>query len=195
MTETCHEDARVVKTKAKLTDEFSKLLCEKKFEDITVNELCERSGVRRATFYKHFCDKYAFLEYFVGNLREKFDKRFPTVHKKDGSPADYYVEYVVAVVDFLVENDTMVKNALDSDMLPNLINVIMERNFEDTLQRLKHSSEVGIKLPASAEITASMMTGAVTNTLLHWLRGGKTLPVDKLCSEISSVISAIVKEI
>lgn len=192
MTEINQNDARVIKTKAKLTEEFSKLLCERKFEDITVNELCDRSGVRRATFYKHFSDKYGFLEYFIGHLREDFDKRFPLIQKKDSSPADYYTEYAVAIIDYIVENDAMVKNALDSDMLPNLVRVIMDRNFEDTLKRLKRTADDGARLPASAEITASMMTSAVTGTIVWWLRGGKNLPKDELCSEISSVISAIV---
>lgn len=192
MTEINQNDARVIKTKAKLTEEFSRLLCERKFEDITVNELCSRSGVRRATFYKHFSDKYAFLEYFVGYLREGFDRRFPSMQKNNSSPTDYYAEYAVAIIDFIVENDAMVKNALDSDMLPSLVRVIMDRNREDTLKRLKNTSDGGVKLPASPEITACMMTSAVTGTIVWWLKGGKSLPKEKLCEEISAVISAIV---
>lgn len=192
MTEINQNDARVIKTKAKLTEEFLRLLCERKFEDITVNELCSRSDVRRATFYKHFSDKYAFLEYFVGHLREDFDKRFPLIRKKDSSPADYYTEYAVAIIDYIVENDAMVKNALDSDMLPSLVRVIMDKNFEDTLKHLLRTSDEGARIPASPEITASMMTSAVTGTIVWWLRGGKSLPKEKLCEEISAVISAIV---
>ena len=69
-------DARVVRTKAKLVLVFKKLLCDKSFEDITVNEICEAADVRRATFYKHYADKYAFLAYFVESLRCEFDSGF-----------------------------------------------------------------------------------------------------------------------
>ena len=48
------EDLRVKKTKRVLTEAFFKLLNEKPFEEITVNELCDRADVRRATFYKHY---------------------------------------------------------------------------------------------------------------------------------------------
>lgn len=37
------------------------LLKKKSFDDITVLEICEYAGVHRATFYKHFVDKYDFL--------------------------------------------------------------------------------------------------------------------------------------
>ena len=60
-------DLRILKTHKALCETFSTLLEEKKFEEITVNELCQRAMVRRATFYKHFADKY---EYFA-SLVEK----------------------------------------------------------------------------------------------------------------------------
>ena len=64
-------DLRIRKTYKALKDTFLELLSEKKFEDITVNELCERAMVRRATFYKHFADKYDFFAFFIReNFRE-----------------------------------------------------------------------------------------------------------------------------
>lgn len=51
---------------------FIELLSKKKFEDITVNELCEKALIRRATFYTHFLDKYDFFAYFVRQNRDNF---------------------------------------------------------------------------------------------------------------------------
>ena len=45
------EDLRVKKTKRALTLAFIELLKVKHFEDITINELCEKAEIRRATFY------------------------------------------------------------------------------------------------------------------------------------------------
>ena len=58
-------DLRVQKTYEALMTAFFELLEEKKFEKITVNELCHRAKVRRPTFYKHFADKYAFVKYVI----------------------------------------------------------------------------------------------------------------------------------
>ena len=184
------EDARVKRTKTKLISTFRELLIRKSFEDITVNEICDTSGIRRATFYKHFADKYAFLKYFVGSLRDDFDRTLPKRKKPDAS-SDYYIEYLHALVKFLDKNEPMVKNALESEVLPSLINIITEKNYEDTCERLKQSVSEGMQLPASIEITASMMTGAVSTTLLHWFNNGKRIPIDTLISEISAVISSM----
>ena len=37
------------------------LLCEKKFEEISVSQICDESGYPRATFYNYFDDKYDLL--------------------------------------------------------------------------------------------------------------------------------------
>ncbi len=42
---------------------FFNLLTEKDFADISINEVCERSGYPRATFYNYFDDKYDLLNY------------------------------------------------------------------------------------------------------------------------------------
>jgi AcrR family transcriptional regulator len=184
------EDARVIKTKAKLLSAFKELLCKKSFEDITVNEICDAADVRRATFYKHFPDKYAFLKYLVGTLRDSFDSNLPK-RKKPNATSAYYTEYIRALVNFLTENELMVKNALESDVLPTLIEVIKEKNYEDTCERLRESIADGMTLPASVEVTASMMTGAVAGTLLNWFNSGKNMPVEQLVCEMSAVIASI----
>ena len=182
-------DARVIKTKNKLLTAFKSLAEEKEFEDITVNEICERACIRRATFYKHYADKYDFLKYYVHSLRDEFDKSFRT--KNAYTTTEYYVEYVKAITDFLTENEHIVKNALKSDLLPTLIDIVKEQNYVDTAKRLHEGVKHGMTLPASVEVTAAMLTGAVAHVLLTWYQKGKPLPPEELTAEISAVIRAI----
>ena len=185
------EDNRVVKTKAKLVATFKELLATKSFEDITVNELCTVADIRRATFYKHFNDKYEFLRYLVGSLRDDFDKRLRRgTYSMAGM--SYYVEYLKALVNFLLENEAMVNNLLESSVLYTLLEVITEKNYEDTCKKLAESVALGMTLPASIEVTASMMTGAVANTILAWYKSGKAMTKEELISEMSSVICRII---
>ena len=181
-------DARIIKTKAKLVAVFRRLLSEKSFEDITVNEICELADVRRATFYKHYPDKFAFLAYFIEKLRYEFDESFDRAENHDGS-VEYYTKFVRAIINFIDANEDMVKNALESDLLPVLANMIMRKNYELTLLRL--DEDKAVHLAASAKTVASMMTGAVAGAILNWLKNGKDVPSEKLISEISSVISAM----
>jgi AcrR family transcriptional regulator len=56
---------RIRKTYRSLHNAFVELLEEKCFEDLTVNELCDRAMIRRTTFYKHFADKYEYFTFYI----------------------------------------------------------------------------------------------------------------------------------
>jgi AcrR family transcriptional regulator len=58
-------DPRVKRTRQLLLDSFQSLLADKNFEAISVQDVAEKAQVNRATFYAHFTDKYALLDYFI----------------------------------------------------------------------------------------------------------------------------------
>jgi len=60
-------DPRIRRTRQLLHRAFNELLTEKSFEEITVNDIAERSTVNRATFYDHFPDKFALLEDIIAD--------------------------------------------------------------------------------------------------------------------------------
>lgn len=62
-------DIRVQKTYQQLVNAMIELLTEKELDNLSVSEICEKAGVHRATFYKHFNDKSEFINYcFVNQL-------------------------------------------------------------------------------------------------------------------------------
>ena len=46
-------------------------------------------------------------------------------------------------------------------------------------------------LPASVEVVAAMMTGAVASAIIRWFKDGKPLAVDALIDEVASVIKSM----
>ena len=61
-------DLRIQKTYLALQNAFEALLEEKRFEELTVNELCDKAMIRRTTFYKHFADKYEFFAFYIREM-------------------------------------------------------------------------------------------------------------------------------
>lgn len=59
-------DPRVRRTRKLLQQALTDLLAEKSFHAINVQDVVDRATVNRATFYAHFPDKYALLDYVVG---------------------------------------------------------------------------------------------------------------------------------
>jgi AcrR family transcriptional regulator len=58
-------DPRVKRTRSLILRAFEELLAEKGFESISVQDVTDKAQINRATFYSHFQDKYALLDYTI----------------------------------------------------------------------------------------------------------------------------------
>lgn len=58
-------DPRVKRTRQMIEEAFDSLILEKGFTGVSVQDLTERAGINRATFYAHFPDKYALLDHNI----------------------------------------------------------------------------------------------------------------------------------
>jgi AcrR family transcriptional regulator len=63
-------DPRVVRTRQMLRDALVSLIEEKGFDAITIQDIADRAGLNRATFYLHYRDKQELL---VKSLRDAID--------------------------------------------------------------------------------------------------------------------------
>ena len=187
------EDLRVIKTKKALAEAFVRLLNSRKLDDITINELCEEAGVRRATFYKHYDDKYSFITAYTTSLRGVFER---DIWKSDtpGATKDYYVEYAKRLVMFISEHSAEIDNIYKSSLFPSVLSIIVDQNYQDTCERLRYSQEHGMQLSASVEVTASMCTGGVAQTVHNWLRSDRELSADELANQIGDVVAAAIEK-
>ncbi|MGH2605359.1 MAG: TetR/AcrR family transcriptional regulator, partial [Anaerolineales bacterium] len=94
-------DPRVRRTRQLLLRAVQELMAEKSFQAITVQDIAERATVNRATFYAHFTDKYALLEFSVREMfRERRQRLLPEA--SPFSPGNL-ATLIQTVCDFLAE--------------------------------------------------------------------------------------------
>jgi AcrR family transcriptional regulator len=62
------EDPRLTRTRQLIYEAFLALMSEQDFQKITVQDIAAHAGVNRATFYAHFEDKYALLDYAMQTM-------------------------------------------------------------------------------------------------------------------------------
>lgn len=67
------EDLRVRRTRKLLQKAMLEAASEKGFPHVTVRDITERAMVNRATFYRHYEDKYDLLEQYMKELSEFID--------------------------------------------------------------------------------------------------------------------------
>lgn len=187
------EDLRVKRTKKALGEAFVALLNEKPFDEITVNELCLKADVRRATFYKHYSDKFDFLAAFARAIRRQFDTLIWKSEKPEPTK-EYYVEYAKHVVEFICEHTKAVKNIYTSNLFPSVLSIVIEENYKDTCERLERSVAAGMKLNASVEVTAAMCAGGVSAVIFAWLSTGMTMSANELALQVGNIVAAAIEE-
>ena len=70
------EDPRVTRTRGLLEGAFMEVVSEKGFQSVSVQDITDKAGVNRATFYAHFPDKYALLDHSIRmQFRQELEKR------------------------------------------------------------------------------------------------------------------------
>ena len=58
-------DPRVARTRKLIEDAFLEVMNEKGFEELSVQDVADRAGINRVTFYSHFVDRYALLRHAI----------------------------------------------------------------------------------------------------------------------------------
>jgi AcrR family transcriptional regulator len=76
-------DRRVLRTRNTLGDALVSLIHEKNFDDITVQEVLDRAGVGRATFYTHYRDKD---DLFLSDVEDFFELCATLLKRNNAGP-------------------------------------------------------------------------------------------------------------
>lgn len=157
-------DLRIRKTYLALHNAFIALLEEKSFDDLTVNELCDRAMIRRTTFYKHFGDKYEYFSFFVREMVSTFQAQL-TPNVMGGDPRMYFQHMGMELLRFLNLNEKIVSNVRRSRMFPLLISIMLEQITSDMLGIL-HRTNSGLTQNADKlRGIAAFYAGGVLNAL------------------------------
>lgn len=89
------------------------LLSEKAFEEIAVQELCEKAMLPRATFYNYFDDKYDLLDYGFSIIYEKTY----IAHSQSGSTQEELSLFLDRCIDFFDAHGEIARSILKNNRL------------------------------------------------------------------------------
>jgi AcrR family transcriptional regulator len=183
-------DLRVQRTYKMLTDTLVRLLAEKRFEDITVGELCERAMIRRATFYKHFGDKYELFTFLIKELQQQFD--IDNAVKSDPQrPQTYYVGMIDLTLSFLEQNKAMVTSVVNSSASHILLDILSSQIEYDVRGKFREDEKRGALLSGKPEILSVLYTGALVSIAKWWILQGWKISKDEIVQECAEVFRLI----
>ena len=185
-------DLRIEKTYLLLHNAFTALLEEKRFEEITINELCDRAMIRRTTFYKHFADKYEYFSFYLNELCDQFRSQMPPdVRNKDFSTCFLFMNKELLA--FLHQHERLVRNLVSSNLFPLLSEILSQKLSTDITDLLRRCATPGLHRvsPALLEHIADFYTGGLIMMILRELKKGT--PVDE--AEYLEIINCLTRNI
>ena len=178
-------DLRIQKTHALVHHAFTELMEEKGFEAFTVGELCEKAMIRRATFYKHFSDKYEYFNFYMNEIFQGFRSRL-TPGMDTCNVNEYALFMCRELIRFVKKHDRFVKKAMEASVAPTTLTILLELLHRDIQQALQNDSSCTGLTDAQLEGRALFFTGGVLSLLYRHLRSNT--PIDE--EEFIGVVSA-----
>lgn len=160
-------DRRVIRTRDKLGGALVALMQEKSFADITVQDVLDRAGVGRSTFYTHFQDKD---DLFLSDV-EDFFRFLSTLLTRNSAAADR-----VAPIRELFAHISDVREFYSALIASGKVHDVVEMGTGFFARSIKERLLLAnVKMaPAELDAHSAALAGSMFSLLTWWVDHGKT---------------------
>ena len=183
-------DLRIQKTYAALTREFTALLKEKRFEQITVKELCDAAMVRTATFYNHFSDKYEFADFVIRDALDSYRGDDSELQRLAGP--EYYEQLLYHAFDLLENNRELLRSLASDSMLWSIGEVIRNSVHDELLTHLQRDQAADQTLAADPQLLTEFIIGAIEEVIRWWFSSSDPIPTEELKKQLVNSVLRLV---
>lgn len=158
-------DRRVKRTRRALGEALIALMTERGWDEIGVQDICDRADVGRSTFYMHFTAKEALLASGFGDLRQELRSRRPAAGSKDGRAAPLH--FARGMIEHVHENQRLFRAVVGKRS-----GYVVQRHFRELVIGLVEEDLAGYAAPGwRREAAAHCLAGALVELLTWWLQG------------------------
>lgn len=178
------DDLRVRRTRFLLQEKFWELLAEQSFQSITVQDITSRAMMNRATFYDHFVDKYALLQYSIREwFRGTLEKQQPAgAHNSTGD----LFGLIVTTCEFLAK---LRYHCLPRD---NAVLPLVQTTITDLIAELLFAwkQETGKSSPSDCQLSAAVTSWAIYGAAYYWSQREEREPAEQFAQQVLPRIEA-----
>ena len=150
-------------TKKAIEGSLRKLLLEKPLDEITVKDLVEDCGIARQTFYYHFQDIYAVVEWRFQNVTQELLEQTESMGRKEASEL---------LIKMMRENKSLLINtyrAFDRAYIERYLS----RWIKPHLSRIVREQAKNYRIePGAVEFIEDIYVFILVNVLLNWVDRG-----------------------
>ena len=184
------KDLRVEKTEKALLDALFETLRTKEFNQITVQDLCDKALVRRSTFYRRFDDKYDLLKLLIRKLIFRVrEKHFSTLNPEN--PRAHFEKVIHESLQDLYNHKSIVQNVLTLALYDEVTDIIFKQLYEGMKAQIQFEIQHGVKFDVDIEILAEFITGGILRTMYAWIQDGQERSINELTKEMVTLLDGV----
>ncbi|GEM_PF-1105842 len=177
------EDLRIIKTKRRLSQSLMDMLSEVPFDKIKVSDLCERSGISRATFYNNFDSTKEVLQYHLETFREEIQSKI--VEEKDEKNLDFSDTYrlmLSLIISTLSEKRQILKEVIEKHPSSVIYYVIQKFALSSINRVLEMFKEEISSIPLP--IISNYLAGAFTGLVIYLISSGDNYSKEQMVNYV-----------
>lgn len=177
-------DPRYRRTRQLILNAFNSLSTKNDFKNITIREIAEQAGVNRGTFYAHFTDIYALVEYIIDEtFREHVSKQ---LQGREHLTIDTLRDLIIAVCNFHEQMSESCRRTAQA-VLP-LIEMKVKEQIAQMISDWLDNVVTIHKDMESLKWTAVIMSQAIYGSANQWNANGRETDAAALADEIMCLL-------
>ncbi len=174
-------DPRILRSRRMLMEALARLLTQKEFEDISIQEIADEATLNRATFYLHYPDKNALLQAMTAaRFRDLIARRGLSFSNCDGALR----AIALGVCDYLAETtgcpSQLAKMPLEGSIIPVVEGMFMEG-------AANHAAAPG----TDPQLLATTAAWAIFGAARRWYQTPDRIPAEEMAARIEAMVKPI----
>lgn len=164
-------DKRQIKSLNKIYTAFQELILEKDYANVTIQDILDRSGVSRSTFYSHFSNKEGLLSSVCENIFDHvFSAQLTKEKDHDFSESSIfdYKHLITHTFYHFYDEQELIKAILISDGSSIFMNILRKRS--STLMEACVRSHTIYKDDVPIELQIYQLTESFVSILCYWVK-------------------------
>jgi AcrR family transcriptional regulator len=174
-------DPRILRSRRMLMEALIRLLIQKEFDDISIQEIADEATLNRATFYLHYPDKNALLQAMTAaRFRDLIDRRGLSFTDCNGALR----AIALGVCDYLAETTgcptRLAKMPIEGSIIP-----VVEGMF------LEGTAHHGMAPGVDSALLATTAAWAIFGAASRWLQTPGRIPAEEMAAKIEAMVKPV----
>lgn len=190
------DDLRVKRTRKLLQEALIALTVEKGYAAVTVSDIAERAMVNRATFYRHYLDKFDLLEQYVQDLGKmtaggNMDEQKAFIAEKLNPLPQEIPSGLVSLLKHIQQHGDFYRVMLGANGDAKFIQRFRELSEWRYRALLSYFQVEEQSHQAPLELRLNYASCAGIGAILWWLENGQPLSVEELARWMGSMTRSV----